>query len=653
MPEGVWVNPRHLRRAHRGMLAFFLTPRTGSRVLLRWVEGHMPADRVYEQRRVRPFVPWGRHERDTLNGFAVYAGFSDFAPAHPSGRPFCAFATVRHPVHRIASLYEFSRDNARAAHHDLATDTDLEGFFRAGLAARPALFSDLCCRRVAGTPEFVAAVRAMRRSYGAVVTTDALHEGSLLIAETWGWDDDGIPPAPARTSRHEALFESPAAGVILEHNQEDLRLFALVAEGGEPPPRRPPGAPGHRFTPVFRERHSIEVDPAFGFRRLDLEFEVPAVPIAGRAYGFAEHHLPTETVVATGEGGVLVSPDLGWTWEHVALPEAAGVDFVHCLTTSTGHHLLQVAAPDDFAGPHAEGGSLYRFDPQWRLVGRAQPGRHHWHGTRSAGEAGGTLIWAEYPSNKAKYRDGQEHLAIDPAVYRSTDDGATWEQVFTMSGHLIRHFHTVLADPFVPGQWWLSSGDKPTESRVWRSADDGLTWIEMTNTDPDVLLHPIRQNAAQSVQRYTDLILTEDELIWGADDWLGGWKATAEAEPDHGVRAGSRMYRSPRSDPLQPRDAGWVGNPVRSLIDIGPAIIVTTEAKRETLPAPQVVLVSKEPDGPLQELLTVDVAGGGISGFTFSRASRAAQNGFFFSFRSTRDLVASPTRLLRWHIDLT
>jgi hypothetical protein len=650
--EGVWVNPVHLRRAHRGMLGFFLIPRTGSRVLLRWVRRHMPAEAVYEQRRVTPFVPWKRHERDTLNGYAVYAGFTDFAPEHPSQRPLCAFATIRHPVHRIASLYEFSRENERATHHDLARDRDLEGFFRAGLEQRPELFSDLCCRRVGGEPDFAAARRAMQRWYGAVVTTDALHDGSLLIAETWGWDDDGIPPAPARTSRHEALAGSPAARAILEHNQEDLRLYELVAAGGEAQPRRAAPGPGQRLTPVFRERHTVEVDPAFGFHRVDLELEVPAVPFECRSYGFAEHHLPTETVVATGEGGVLVSSDFGWSWEHVPLPEAPGVDFVHCLTTATGHHLLQVAAPDDFAGPHGKGGALYRFDAEWRLVDTAQPGRHHWHGSRAAGEAGGTLIWAEYPSNKEKYRPGQEHLAIDPAVYRSTDDGVTWAKVFSAPGEAIRHFHTLLADPFVPGQWWLSSGDKSTECRVWRSADDGLTWTEVTNPDPDVRLHENKAREKQSVQRFTDLVLTEDELIWGADDWLGGWKFAKTTASEGGVPAGSRMFRSPRTEPLQPRDAGFVGNPVRCLVDIGSAIIVTTEAKRATMPQPQVLLMSKAPDGPLQELFAVDVVGGGPSGFTFSRASRAAQDGFFFSFRSTRDLVASPTRLLRWRIDL-
>jgi hypothetical protein len=38
------------------------------------------------------------------------------------------------------------------------------------------------------------------------------------------------------------------------------------------------------------------------------------------------------------------------------------------------------------------------------------------------------------------------------------------------------------------------------------------------------------------------------------------------------------------------------------------------------------------------------------TGFAYSRASRAAVDGTFFSFRSSRDLIRHATRIFRWRV---
>ncbi len=58
--------------------------------------------------------------------------------------------------------------------------------------------------------------------------------------------------------------------------------------------------------------------------------------------------------------------------------------------------------------------------------------------------------------------------------------------------------------------------------------------------------------------------------------------------------------------PLQPRVLGYIGNPVRSIVDAGAAYIIVTEAKQACLTRPQVYILSKSEPYLLEEIFTVD-----------------------------------------------
>lgn len=411
---------------------------------------------------------------------------------------------------------------------------------------------------------------------------------------------------------------------------------------------------------------SIPVDPAFGFSRVRLEASVPELPGRPRAAVFGEHIVDRNTgnatneVVALKKGAVVISQDNGRTWDQVDLREAASSSFVNCFTTRSGSHLLQVKSPaatlvDDLPPDRA---AVYRFSHEWKLLDVSQPGNSHWHGSCSVDQSGETIMYAEYPSNKMKYRlptEGEPDLkALDirtPAVFRSRDDGASWEQVFSIGWRDIRHFHTLAADPFEPGTWLLSSGDQPNECRVWRSRDDGERWCDISKQTPDLPLHRVMRGRMRSIFRYTDIFIDRDRLIWGTDDWLGGPPRIDDKTEPYERRAGSRILLCEKSDSLVPRVVGYVGNPVRSLIDVGPALLLMTEAKREVLPEPQLVLVSKHDPTLVAEVGTVSAVQLRPTGFSFSRASRRAKDGVFFSNRGRYDITDSVVRMARWKID--
>lgn len=416
----------------------------------------------------------------------------------------------------------------------------------------------------------------------------------------------------------------------------------------------------------FSRTYSIPVDREHGYGRIVIELSVPTVPAVGSGIKFAEHvqrgGVPTDTIVATARGHILVSDDLGSSWEALRLANLDGVDIWNSFTTANGFHLIQGEAAASSRVPRGEGrpdGPIAVLDDEWNVIDTVTPGLAVWHGSRSIDEANGVIVYGEYPSNAGRFAPGfdlqdptprQRELLHDSRLLRSIDGGRTWEVVLLVDWRTIRHFHTVVADPALNGRWWASSGDRPSECRVWQSLDDGETWKEMQIELPREQLHPRHERHAQHVLRYTDMIVRDDDLIWGCDDLLG---AGSPSKPDIplGRRAGSRVFRTPKDAPWRPESIAYVGQPIRSIIDVGQGYLLTTEAKGPLGYCPTVALLSKSEPFELTPLMTIDnFARQPLTGFTHSRSSRTAKDGVFFTYRRSTDAFPTGAQILRWRI---
>ena len=396
----------------------------------------------------------------------------------------------------------------------------------------------------------------------------------------------------------------------------------------------------------------------------------------GEATYFAEHvaghnHVSRGLVTALGVGRIFISIDNGESWQKIPVGKAERRYFTNAFTTSDGFHLVQAYTEREesrrnIRNSNPNKASIFIFSPEWSLVDIAEPAQSVWHGSASIDQQGDTIMFAEYPDNGIMYRLDRNspewaEKVLGVGVFRSRDNGRNWQKVFELEPGVVRHFHTLVADPHEPGVWWLSSGDRPGECRVWRSPDDGDSWEEWTNSSPDISLPPDAGSMAQAAFRYTDVVVGKEFLFWGADDYMG---PLDKRGPEWALadRTGSRLYLADKKKPLRLREIGFCGHPVRSIVDIGEGYIITTEAKHYDF-RPQVFFVAKEDVNQVlergvqqanvaQHLMDLDNHEARPTGFSYSLASRQSLNGRFFTRRMPWDVFHARPGILQWDIEI-
>ena len=106
----------------------------------------------------------------------------------------------------------------------------------------------------------------------------------------------------------------------------------------------------------------------------------------------------------------------------------------------------------------------------------------------------GTIFFGEYSLNTNRNHD--THL------YRSTDNGKSFQIVLTLKKNEVRHIHFIKYDPFEKCIW-LGTGDEDFENILMRSFDNGVTWEKVGSGSQD--------------WRAIGICFNKDELIWGTD----------------------------------------------------------------------------------------------------------------------------------------
>jgi len=355
--------------------------------------------------------------------------------------------------------------------------------------------------------------------------------------------------------------------------------------------------------------------------QLEAKYDLSIKPVTFiKNAKFLEHvyswknNMSTNTVIATEQytGNIYQSTDCGKTWHEVYTSDEAL--WLRCFTTDSNKHLLW----------NERSRRLHFFDPDWNEIRPIATGKYPWHGSWGIGEYDATIIYAEYTTDE----DAKEVV-----VWRSSDDGNTWRKVFTQKTHgshgsEIRHFHTVQPDPYNPGHWYLSSGDRPSECKIWLSTDDGLIWEEVTDFNPEGTKN-------QAIHRYTAIQFDENYLYWGTDDIMDG-----EA----------KFVRARRGNPLEVQVMGNVGNLVRTLTKTPYGLVFISEVK-PNLHKSKAATVYISPDyEKVFRLGAIPNPYKYITGFVYSKGSIASIGSTFFTYGDNRLLFPGISQMLEWKI---
>ncbi|MCW2955252.1 MAG: hypothetical protein JWO69_121 [Thermoleophilia bacterium] len=215
-------------------------------------------------------------------------------------------------------------------------------------------------------------------------------------------------------------------------------------------------------------------------RRIRWEHGVLGDHDADVAHGLVLQHAEGDTVWATRAYSIYRSR-AGADFQRVgkvrpAWGEAWG-GYFHTLRRVFGYQeLVELWPLDDdrlvvFAGGHVHRLDLARGTRergfQLRYFGRGK-GR----GLMAFGlDRGpdGTMHFAEYVTESGNRPTG---------VWRSRDDGATWQLAYEFAAGAVRHIHAVHVDPR-DGATWIGTGDRDEHSFVGRSTDggDSYEWV--------------------------------------------------------------------------------------------------------------------------------------------------------------------------------
>jgi hypothetical protein len=404
-------------------------------------------------------------------------------------------------------------------------------------------------------------------------------------------------------------------------------------------------------TDLSRE-YSVELPEGFGPKRAVIRQSIPRMP-EGREYSFCEHirdDKAGDAIICATAGGFAVSRDLGESWHGVNLWRHADVGFRNAHLLPNGELLLLATDPDNEGTPTGSNTLFVVADLTGNVLHSEKRCGAGWHGSRGIDSSNGTIMYAEYTPNRVRTKfDTAPYLPS--RVWRSRNNGRSWTKVHEEPG--IRHFHLLQAHPDKSGEWWLASGDGEEESRIWKSTDDGETWCDQTEKFGDTVT--IGDEAfSRRLFRLTDLAFVGEEILWGCDDVLrlqmvGSGGNRQSTEPS------SRVFQGNPASGLPPANLGICGPEVRSMVELGDFYVVITQSSHH-FPGnegPKVFLLRR--DGApgrknLCHLFDVQRHTREGTGFTFSRASRTARDGTFFTFRNRADVFDAPTHILKWQI---
>lgn len=182
-----------------------------------------------------PLVGWPQRWSDETRAliaekrhhFRAFAGHCAYGIHEVFGRPARYFTTVRHPLARMQSYYNFVRRWEIHHHHHKAKSLDIAQFFQRMADSGDIEFGNLQCLLIAGEKKFEAAKARIEEKFDFAVPVPRLSEALPVLAAAYGWPAVAEAPRENTTEHLSTLQRLPQnlLDQLVEANAEDQSLY--------------------------------------------------------------------------------------------------------------------------------------------------------------------------------------------------------------------------------------------------------------------------------------------------------------------------------------------------------------------------------------------------------------------------------------------
>ena len=213
-------------------LVYLHPQRTGGTKLKSQLYTWFGRESCYTQQTVKDgFKDWKYIEEDDLSGVTVYAHHSDFWKKN-FGIKCYYMATVRHPVYRLFSFYNYCKSKEGHPLREMANGLTPEEFLIEAEKVQPKSIRDFQTLRLSRKRDASKAISNIENYIVGVSETDKLSEFSNMLSTTLDLPGVVVDPVEKDCNIYKGRVSDQFVNLALDFNNEDLKLFEWV-EGGK------------------------------------------------------------------------------------------------------------------------------------------------------------------------------------------------------------------------------------------------------------------------------------------------------------------------------------------------------------------------------------------------------------------------------------
>ena len=180
-----------------------------------------------------PIVGWPQqwtsefiaHVAEKREYYEAFSGHSSYGIHQLFGREGLYISSVRDPVDRFESYYNFVRHWTLHHHHEVARNLSIQEFFRYLRDRDDIELFNLQCLLLCGRKDFKAAREFIIGNYSAILPIKYFNECMRLLTRKMRWPAIAVPRLNATEHRSKVTELSPGdMRTLIDGNREDLQL---------------------------------------------------------------------------------------------------------------------------------------------------------------------------------------------------------------------------------------------------------------------------------------------------------------------------------------------------------------------------------------------------------------------------------------------